>query len=671
MSKMKRFFMVSVLVLLPALLLGQGTGPTVFTPRLTVSPGPLTVTTDDTTVQDLIILGTCTGCVGTANFANPTGTIGLTAVNGVATTGIRSDGAPALSQAIVPTWSGFHTFTALGTTSLNTYPLKLSNSAVRMGFTETDATLDNGRWDLNASGEALSWRTVDDAGISPVTFWQVQRTGTLVDAINLTANTVTVNGQNVCRADGNGCPSSFSGLANPTATIGLTAVNGSATTALRSDGAPALSQAIAPTWTGAHTFTVNPTTLSNSSPSLNWSETDAALNEKNWLHRASSSGLDMCAATDAAPTSCSVNFFRAARTGTTIDSIALNSTALTWNGNPISTAVGANPTGTIGLTAVNGSATTFLRSDGAPALSQAIAPTWTATHIWSGTGSHWTGTVPQFGLRETGATADEGNWLLRADGDNLLIHTATDAAPTSAAATVMSVARSGTTPSDINFLASTVQLTNSGWLIGNSTAPRLTLNETDAAANNRLWRIGTSSETLVWGTRNDADSAGSDFFSVDRTGTTVDSVTLAATTVAVTGAATVSGTATVSGNIAVNGGITKAACSATVADGTVNNYDIFAACGSTEAIVRLNSAAGTTLTGMVLPANQYVTIVNVGTTNIVFNDEDGGSSSTNQFINIGSLATCTAGTSDMLVLWKDPTTDKVRVFPYVGIVCGA
>lgn len=47
----------------------------------------------------------------------------------------------------------------------------------------------------------------------------------------------------------------LTGLANPSATIGLTANNGSATTALRSDGTPALSQAIVPTWTGAHTFT--------------------------------------------------------------------------------------------------------------------------------------------------------------------------------------------------------------------------------------------------------------------------------------------------------------------------------------------------------------------------------------------------------------------------------
>lgn len=47
-----------------------------------------------------------------AVFANPTGTIGLTTVNGSATTALRSDGAPALSQSIAPTWSGLHTYTA-------------------------------------------------------------------------------------------------------------------------------------------------------------------------------------------------------------------------------------------------------------------------------------------------------------------------------------------------------------------------------------------------------------------------------------------------------------------------------------------------------------------------------------------------------------------------------
>lgn len=44
------------------------------------------------------------------------------------------------------------------------------------------------------------------------------------------------------------------GVADPSASVGLSAVNGTATTAIRSDGAPALSQSIAPTWSGTHTF---------------------------------------------------------------------------------------------------------------------------------------------------------------------------------------------------------------------------------------------------------------------------------------------------------------------------------------------------------------------------------------------------------------------------------
>ncbi len=44
------------------------------------------------------------------SLANPTGVIGLTAVNGVATSAPRSDGAPALSQAIKPVWDSLHTF---------------------------------------------------------------------------------------------------------------------------------------------------------------------------------------------------------------------------------------------------------------------------------------------------------------------------------------------------------------------------------------------------------------------------------------------------------------------------------------------------------------------------------------------------------------------------------
>jgi hypothetical protein len=42
--------------------------------------------------------------------------------------------------------------------------------------------------------------------------------------------------------------------ANPSAQVGLTAVNGSSASYMRADAAPALNVGISPTWTGAHTF---------------------------------------------------------------------------------------------------------------------------------------------------------------------------------------------------------------------------------------------------------------------------------------------------------------------------------------------------------------------------------------------------------------------------------
>jgi hypothetical protein len=71
---------------------------------------------------------------------------------------------------------------------------------------------------------------------------------------------------------------------------------------------------------------------------------------------------------------------------------------------------GANPTANVGLAAVNGSATTFLRSDGAPALDQAIAPTWTGIHtfnngVTTGTGAS-SGTVFSYNSLTTGVGAN-------------------------------------------------------------------------------------------------------------------------------------------------------------------------------------------------------------------------------------------------------------------------
>ncbi len=86
-------------------------------------------------------------------------------------------------------------------------------------------------------------------------------------------------------------------------------------------------------------------------------------------------------------------------------------------------ASGANPTATIGLTTVNGVATTFMRSDAAPALSQAIAPTWTNLHTFN------PGTTPSdallFDIAAIGSagTRDSHNLVMRGRSNNGSAHT--------------------------------------------------------------------------------------------------------------------------------------------------------------------------------------------------------------------------------------------------------
>lgn len=668
MRILKRVCFVLLLAVMP-LLMAQ-TGPTVFTPRLTVSPGPLLVTTGNTDVQNLIIHGTCTGCVGAANFANPTGTIGLTAVNGVAATGIRSDGAPALSQAIVPTWTGIHTFSAIPA-------FNGGASGVSQPF-----SVDSNTVVTNLNADMLD-------GLSSGSF---------------------------CQTGGTGCPSSFSGLANPTGTIGLTAVNGSATTALRSDGAPALSQAIiptwsgahtwtanmqqtkadprfcqydsgsdatwfwressdilrlnivdgatctttgasspiaitsaagvvsdfalastaltwngsamvnvasSPTWTGSHTFTLNPTTLSNGSPSLNWTETDAPLDQKNWLHRASSSGLDICAAADATPTSCTTNFFRAVRTGLTIDTIALNSTALTWNSSAM--------------------------------VNVASTPTWTGQHTFTNSSGavNLSSVNPALQWSETDQGADAKNWNLIAASGALQFQTRTDAG--GAGATPISMTRSGTTVTSIALTATAATVNGSNICRADGTGCNTT-----GAAN----PTGTIGLTAVNGSattylRSDGAPALSQ-----------------AITPTWTGLHTFDG-----GGVTVDdGGVRETACSLTLTGGgTFNNLDVFATCSPSgaHAILRITPDAtlDSTITGMVLANNQKVTVVipspGTGLRAVILNNESGSSTATNRLILPSESNQCTLNRGDSFVMWKDPTSDRVRIMNGDGYVCGA
>jgi hypothetical protein len=67
---------------------------------------------------------------------------------------------------------------------------------------------------------------------------------------------------------------------------------------------------------------------------------------------------------------------------------------------------GGNPTALVGLTAVNGAASTFIRSDGAPAMDQSITPTWTGAHIFNSTVYVNLNSTSAFIVEQSGVYAD-------------------------------------------------------------------------------------------------------------------------------------------------------------------------------------------------------------------------------------------------------------------------
>lgn len=115
---------------------------------------------------------------------NPTQTVGLTAVNGAATTYMRSDGAPALDQTIAPTWTAVHTFTLLGSTASPT--ILLSSASPVLKFSETDQAADEKNWGVFPTSKLFQMRAINDAGSTSITFFQVTRgTGTAISNISI------------------------------------------------------------------------------------------------------------------------------------------------------------------------------------------------------------------------------------------------------------------------------------------------------------------------------------------------------------------------------------------------------------------------------------------------------------------------------------------------------
>src|SRR5262245_54888077 len=113
--------------------------------------GTVTVTAAALANVSFLPRGSSGGGGGEVSFANPTAQIGMSAVNGSASTAMRSDSAPALNPAIAPTWTGIHTFgsTKLRISGTTSGVITLAVPAIAGNNT---LTLPAGTTDFSATG---------------------------------------------------------------------------------------------------------------------------------------------------------------------------------------------------------------------------------------------------------------------------------------------------------------------------------------------------------------------------------------------------------------------------------------------------------------------------------------------------------------------------------------
>jgi hypothetical protein len=149
--------------------------------------------------------GTLVATLGSSLGANPTGAIGLTAVNGALNTFIRSDGAPALSQAIAPTWTALHTFTLSG--SMASPSMLVSSASPFWVIDETDQAADEKRWGIGLSAKTMQRRSSTDNGSASIV-WETVTRGTGTAISNIAWGDTTNNNSYTFGSTG---PATFSG----------------------------------------------------------------------------------------------------------------------------------------------------------------------------------------------------------------------------------------------------------------------------------------------------------------------------------------------------------------------------------------------------------------------------------------------------------------------------
>jgi hypothetical protein len=339
--------------------------------------------------------------------ANTTAQSGPVAVQGSAATFMRSDAAPAINLAATYAWTGNHTFsqpvqmasvtvtgnsqlqsvtaTTVTAAGVNVGTTSITNGSITVGALNSETVVNSASLTTDSatigsaafSGTVTSVATQPSAGdastLIPTTAWVQSAIVANPGALPIASATVLGGikvGVNLSIAEDGTLSATESGgggvPANPTATVGLTTINGVASTFMRSDGAPALSQAIAPTWSQQHTFQVTPV---NTATQPGTADATTKMPTTSWVQSVVAANA----------------YTLPAATTTTLGGVIVGENLnVDSNGVLSFNAIldPAAPSALVGLTPVTGVATTYISSDSSPALDQSIAPTWTGHHTF-------------------------------------------------------------------------------------------------------------------------------------------------------------------------------------------------------------------------------------------------------------------------------------------------
>lgn len=385
------------------------------------------------------LIATTAGIMSWANGANLTASTGISITSGSGTAALLVAATLAIDQAFTPTWTGLHTyttngvkfnFTNAGDTVLSSFVGAASIAAFLM---TTDGTMfwgpGSGAVDaaLNRTSAGVLTITgnLDISGLTASRVLSTDSNGVLTSVGAPASNGYVLSSTTagVLSWVANGAPAA----ANLTVSTGLSITAGSGTNALLVAATIAVDETFSPTWTGSHDFDVGNvdfrSTAAYSTPPVSTLTGNLKINSGGTFSTLahirfgkenatdgndagfidfytrpngggqtkrlgiSSAGLvnisgltaGLPVFTDGSKNLVSVSTIPTSVLGFgTADSTTFLRGDSSWEA--ISGTSGGNPTASVGLSAVNGSATTYLRSDGAPALSQSIAPDWTGFH---------------------------------------------------------------------------------------------------------------------------------------------------------------------------------------------------------------------------------------------------------------------------------------------------